>query len=191
MIVCISIHKGIGAGIIINNRLYTGKQGEAGEIGHTIVYDQNFLERKAPTTIESICSEDAIIDTIRRETGDQSLQREDVVRRYQQKDPLIAKILDDFCFYTADIIYNTVVTFDPKRVALNSGLIAALPELLTKIKAYIPHLTNNETQIYLVDDVRNCTLLGACSTIIHYLLEVETGQLNFKTSQKTESEAQS
>ena len=39
-LVCISIHKGIGAGIIIKNRLYTGIRGEAGEIGHSLIYDK-------------------------------------------------------------------------------------------------------------------------------------------------------
>lgn len=180
-IVCISIHKGIGAGIILGNRLYTGKLGEAGEIGQTVVYDQNRRHNVSPTKIESLCSEDAILDRLRDECGDETLTRFDLVDRYRAHDSQAIQILDDFCYDIANIIYNTIITLDPKRVAINSQLIADIPELLPAIRANIPHLTNRETQIYLVADVRNCTLLGACSAIIHSLLNVADGELIFKT----------
>ena len=179
-IICISIHKGIGAGIVINNHLYTGKHGEAGEIGHTIIYDHEFRRRRAPNTIERYCSEDAILDMIREVKGQPTLGTNEIVALYAQHDPDVAQILDDFCFYIANIIYNTIVTLDPRRVALNSNLIALIPELLDKIKANIPHLTNDETQVYLVDDVRNATLLGGCSLIIQHVLKMQSGQLAFR-----------
>jgi hypothetical protein len=37
--ITISIHKGIGAGIIINGKLYRGMDGRAGEIGRSLVFD--------------------------------------------------------------------------------------------------------------------------------------------------------
>ncbi|WP_261805895.1 ROK family protein [Lapidilactobacillus luobeiensis] len=179
-IVCISVHKGIGAGIVINNHLYTGKHGEAGEIGHTIIYDHDFRRRRAPNTIESYCSEDAILDMIRQIKAQPNLGISEIVELYYQHDSDVEQILDDFCFYIANIIYNTIVTLDPRRVALNSNLIATIPELLPKIKANIPYLTNDETQVYLVDDVRSATLLGGCSLIIQHLLKMQSGQLAFR-----------
>ncbi|WP_461225289.1 ROK family protein [Lacticaseibacillus suihuaensis] len=179
-IVCISIHSGIGAGIILNNRLYTGKLGEAGEIGQTILYDRALKAHQTPTTIESLCSETAIVERLRQAAGDPRLTREDLVARYRANDPLAITILDDFCYDIANIIYNTIITLDPRRVAINSQLIASVPELLPAITANIPHLTTQETKIYLVDDVRNCTLLGACATLIQQLLAVGPGELNFR-----------
>lgn len=179
-IVCISIHKGIGAGIIINNELYTGKHGEAGEIGHQIIYDQDFMNHREPNTIEQYCSEDSVLEMIRQVTQQSDIQTADISKLYYQNDAQVHLIVDDFCFYIANIIYNTIVTFDPKRVALNSSLVSAIPELLTKIKLNIPHLTNDETQVDVVDNVRNATMLGGCSMIIHHILELKSGQLFFR-----------
>lgn len=178
-IVCISIHKGIGAGIIINNKLYTGKQGEAGEIGHTVVYDEKFLKHKQPTTIESICSEDAIRESVRQEMGLSAVRIGTIVDAYRDGNPIVLGILEKFCYYIANVIYNTFVTLDPKRIALNSRLIASLPELLEKIQDNIPSLTESENVVSLVGDVRKATLLGGCSRIIHEILNVESGQLVF------------
>lgn len=178
-IVCISIHKGIGAGIILNNHLYTGKHGEAGEIGHTVIFDRQALKMRSLRTIEEVCSEDAILDLARKNTGNSTLDHQELVSHYLNHEPEIVKLFDDFCFYIGQLIYNTIVTLDPKRVAINSAFIAEIPELLEKIKQNIPHLTDGETQVYTVNDVRNATLLGGCSTIIHHILEMQSGQLMF------------
>lgn len=181
-IVCVSIHKGIGAGIILHNRLYRGNRGEAGEIGHTIISDGGFAAggESSTSTIESMCSEDAIIERLRQETGDQTLVRQDVVKRYRANDPVVRQYLDGFCFAIANVIYNVGVTMAPQLIALNSGLVAAIPELFAKIQADMPKLTENDPPLILVKDVRNATLLGGASIIIQKLLNVESGALTFK-----------
>lgn len=66
-LISISIHKGIGAGIIMNGQLYTGRHGEAGEIGHTVTYKKIDNGLDLETKIENYCSEDAVIDHIKKE----------------------------------------------------------------------------------------------------------------------------
>ncbi|MFD1392438.1 ROK family protein [Lacticaseibacillus jixianensis] len=180
-IVCVSIHKGIGAGIILHNQLYRGNRGEAGEIGHTILTNGNFADGETPATatIEQMYSEDAIIERLRKDTGDAQLGRQDVVKRYRAGDPVIHQYLDEFCRAIANVIYNVGVTMAPQLVALNSGLVAAIPELFSKIQADMPRLTENDPPVILVKDVRNATLLGGASIIIHQLLNVESGALSF------------
>lgn len=180
-LVCVSIHKGIGAGIIIHGKLYTGRHGEAGEIGHTVVYDQAFFNNGPATTIESICSETAIVEQLRAQTGDQTIDRDEVIRRYRAGDAVVQTQMARFARYIANIIYNTTVALDPGRVMINSGLIAKMPELLDQIRADLPSLTSEATPIELVDDVRHCTLLGGCAMLVHDLLNIESGQLTFGT----------
>ncbi|MFD1430867.1 MULTISPECIES: ROK family protein [Lacticaseibacillus] len=178
-LVCVSIHKGIGAGIILHNQLYTGNRGEAGEIGHTIVYNNHFLGNSKPDTVENLCSEDAIMERLRHDTGEADLVRQDVVQRFRAGDKLVTEALDRFCFAIAHVIYNVGVTMAPQLIALNSGLVAAIPELFAKIQADMPRLTDEDPDVILVKDVRNATLLGGASLIIQTLLNVEAGSLSF------------
>ncbi|WP_225046600.1 ROK family protein [Lacticaseibacillus kribbianus] len=184
-LVCISIHKGIGAGIIIHGKLYTGRHGEAGEIGHTVVYDHAFFENGKTTTIESICSETALVENVRAELNDPTVTRDQIIALSRQGDPVVLRELARFCRYIANVIYNITVALDPRRVMLNSGLIAKLPELLDQIRKDLPSLTAEATEIDLVDDVRHCILLGGCAMLTHDLLNVESGQLTFGTQVDT------
>lgn len=178
-LVCISIHKGIGAGIIIKNQLYTGHHGEAGEIGQTTVYDPKVNDDNLPRTIESICSEDSMVNQIRQQKADFQLSRSDIVNMYRDGDAVTQKVINNACFYIANILYNTIVTLDPTRVSINSPLIRELPELLDQITNAVPHVTGERTKIDLIENVDDATLLGGCSKIIHHILDLRSGVLNF------------
>lgn len=180
-LVCISIHKGIGAGIIIGNQLYTGNHGEAGEIGQTTVYERKLEPDQLPRTIESICSEDAMMDQIRHQKADVNLTRSDIVKLYQNGDTVTQSVINNACFYIANILYNTIVTMDPMRVSINSPLIHELPELLDRITNAFPHITGERTKIDLIKNVKDATLLGGCSKIIHHVLGLRSGVLNFNS----------
>ncbi|GEL13938.1 ROK family protein [Lapidilactobacillus concavus DSM 17758] len=177
-LVCISIHKGIGAGIIIKNRLYTGIRGEAGEIGHSLIYDKGQKKGEAKS-IESYCSEDAILKRIADSTAIENLHRDDLKQLYNDDNVIVRNIIDEFCFYTASIVYNTIVALDPEKVVLNSNLIADIPELLDTIRNYIPSLTKDKTQVELLKNSRYAILLGGASIIIGNILRVTQGDLNF------------
>ena len=177
-LVCISIHKGIGAGIIIHDQLYTGKHGEAGEIGHPLVYDDQQAISELPT-VESVCSETAVLAQLRQALGRPELSLEDVVSAYRAKDATVVKAIKRFCYSIANIIYNLTVSLSPDQVTLNSKLIAELPETLTMIKQAVPTLTSSATPITLVGDVERCSLLGGTSMIIHHVLGMRPGQLAF------------
>jgi Transcriptional regulator/sugar kinase len=62
--VSLSLLDGIGAGIVINGDLYTGNQGEAGEIGHALYYG---LEKPVP--IEDLCSDLAVMKQLEKISG--------------------------------------------------------------------------------------------------------------------------
>ncbi|KRM11956.1 ROK family protein [Lapidilactobacillus concavus DSM 17758] len=178
-LVCISIHKGIGAGIIINNRLFTGVRGEAGEIGHAVVYESRPNFEHKFESIESYCSEDSILKKIKEQTDLSELTRDDIQQLYYDGNEIVGDILDEFCYYTAHIVYNTIVTLDPAKVVINSNLIADIPELMDIIRSDIPYLTKDKTPIELLANSRYATLLGGVSLIISHVINVTPGELNF------------
>lgn len=178
-LVCISIHKGIGAGVIINNRLFTGVRGEAGEIGHAVVYESRPNFEHKFESIESYCSEDSILKKIKEQTDLSELTRDDIQQLYYDGNEIVGDILDEFCYYTAYIVYNTIVTLDPAKVVINSNLIADIPELMDIIRSDIPYLTKDKTPIELLSNSRYATLLGGVSLIISHVINVTPGELNF------------
>lgn len=63
--VSISMHKGIGAGIIIDGELYRGRKGEAGEIGQTVAFESENQSLEKSNKIEDVCSPQVILVRIK------------------------------------------------------------------------------------------------------------------------------
>ena len=76
----VSIHKVIGAGIILDQQIYRGYRGVAGEIGRMLVSSAN------QTKIEDICSEDAVVERLKSLKNNNNLERLDLVKLATQGD---------------------------------------------------------------------------------------------------------
>jgi predicted NBD/HSP70 family sugar kinase len=107
--VAINIHDGIGAGIIIDNQLHRGLNGEAGEFGRTL----NFLNNRR---VEEYLSEDALINRVGKTLNDDEFTRDKFLRFYQGKNPEIILLTKDWVQGLAQLIFNTVQTLSPDVV---------------------------------------------------------------------------
>ncbi len=107
--------------MIINQRLYRGTHGEAGEIGRSLRIGSNVVS--APKKVEDYCSEDAIINQISEAKANIPLNRQDVVKLFKQDDDVTKRALAAFADNVGKIIINTANSFDPDAVFLNSPLI--------------------------------------------------------------------
>ncbi|MCR5508417.1 MAG: ROK family transcriptional regulator [Lachnospiraceae bacterium] len=126
----LSVHSGVGAGIIINDELYTGINGNAGEIGHTII---NVNGRECPCgnhgCLEQYASERAILSEyaeIRRLDG---VTIEEFTQAYNEGDPIALRLLDQFISYISIAVNNLLNTFNPDVIVINSGFTINIPEL--------------------------------------------------------------
>ena len=63
-LITISIHRGIGVGIITNHSLYRGYRGMAGEIGRSLMSNDLDSGSRQLVKVESLCSEEAIMRQI-------------------------------------------------------------------------------------------------------------------------------
>ncbi|MTV81720.1 ROK family protein [Lactobacillus sp. CRM56-3] len=177
-ILTISVHRGIGAGLIINQSLYRGTHGEAGEIGRSLQVgagaDNNTKK------VEDYCSEDAIINQISEAKDNIPLNRQDVVELYQQGDEVTSRAIATFVENMAKIIVNTTNSFDPDAVFLNSPLIESLPELTSRIEtAYQAMVPSISIPIKLTKNSHYATLLGGCALVTRQVLDMEDFKLNF------------
>ncbi|GAX02250.1 ROK family transcriptional regulator [Secundilactobacillus silagei] len=176
--VTISIHRGIGAGLIIHQNLHRGIHGEAGEIGRSVSIDGNWDGE--PRKVEDYCSEDAIITQIQDKKHADNMTREDVVRLFKADDQVTKSALRGFVRNVAGIIYNVANNFDPDVIFLNSPLIEALPELEPQIESFYAQMAPSiRVPIKLTKNSHYATLLGGCALVTREVLGMEDAKLNF------------
>jgi glucokinase len=100
---------GLGAGVVINGKLYSGSHGGAGEIGHSPYGQSEF---------EYYCSG----RFFEREFGIDAFTAE---QRADQGDPAALKMFEAFADHFADVIQAIVYTFDPEIIVLGGGVSKA------------------------------------------------------------------
>ena len=149
-LIALSIHKGIGAGLIINQQLYRGANGEAGEIGKTLVSKPTEV---GPTfyKIEDICSQEALIHLA---------------------------AVNQFIQHVAVLVHNLNTQFNPNAIYINCPLINALPTILEDIKQQFSQYSRNAISIELTSNVNYATLLGGTLAITQTIVDIDNLQIN-------------
>lgn len=175
----ISVHSGIGLGIIINDQLYTGYSGRAGEFGHTIVEIDG---RPCPCgnhgCLEQYVSERVLLSEFAKlkglEEADFNLYR----KMYESNDPDAVKIMDQFIKYMSVGINNILNAYNPEIVIINSSFTIHFPHVLQKIENALNSRMNS--YIKIVPSVLQDTsiLLGGACVAIKNFLGVKNLKLN-------------
>jgi predicted NBD/HSP70 family sugar kinase len=124
----IDVGEGIGAGIIVNGRLYRGASGSAGELGHTVILEDGPLCRCGNLgCLEAIAGGLAIVDGLKsRYTG---LKLGDVIVRAMAGDDFCIRAIADAGKHIGVAAANLSSMFDPSRIVIG-GQLARSGELL-------------------------------------------------------------
>jgi glucokinase len=149
--VALSIGTGIGAAIIINKQLYTGKNCGAGEIGSLSYLDKNFefytssLFFESKSTTPFLAHQAAI-------NGDQT----------------VLPIWQEFGCHLGNMIKAIVYAYDPEVIILGGSISKAFNYFEGPMKAAISDLQFPETfksLNILLSNVENIALLGAAALV--------------------------
>ncbi|MBR3019150.1 MAG: ROK family protein [Clostridia bacterium] len=151
--VMITLGTGVGGGIVINGKPWSGAHGRAGEIGHmTLVPDG------APCTcgnngcVERYCSATAIIRTAKQECysfpstailskAGGNINRVNaklVIDAAKEGDASALRVFNSFVKYLAMAINNITAFFDPDIIVLGGGVSYAGSFLLDSVSALLP-----------------------------------------------------
>ena len=168
----VTISTGIGTGIILNGRIYHGKNGAAGEGGHvTIDYRGRACGCGVPGCIEAIASGKALADLGRNPSA---LSREE---------------LDDLIEALAAWLGSCISLLDPEIIVVGGGLTNIGEGLFSRLRSAVPSRTINQfasnTPIVPAQLAANVGILGAAATVLSY----ETQTLPSASSGSTVSRA--
>lgn len=159
-IVFIEISRGIGSGILINNKIFRGSHGTSGEIGNSIIntinldfkiQNKGFLEKfasvegieKAAKKAISEGSESILLQMVEGDID--KIEAKDVCYAFLKEDKLSIDIINRAIDYLSVSILYLILIIDPQVVVLG-GDICTLPEagtiflnsLISKINSASP-----------------------------------------------------
>ncbi len=133
-IVSLNIGAGVGTGIIINNALYTGNDGYAGEFGHTIVVPHGkHCVCGNDGCLERYIANDAVIERY-FELANETVTIDILVERFNQGNTYAIQVYDEFINYLSIAINNLSQTLNPKVIVINSQIVDMIPESIDLIK---------------------------------------------------------
>lgn len=179
----VTISTGIGAGIIINGKLYRGMTGTAGEFGHTIVEPASELvctcgnrgclmacacgmalpylfQKKLKEGFETKIRMPPNFDTSR-------INGQTLKKGLDLDDPLSKAVISDSAYYVGIGLYNLFQTLNPPLIVLGGGLTNWGEYYLNRIKetfyALARDMIFDPIEITLSDIVGEAGVIGAAA----------------------------
>ena len=148
--IMITLGTGVGGGVIIDNKVYTGQSGNAMEIGHLSI---DYHGRECPCgnrgCLELYCSATALVKLTRALLNDFSqsslhkrLEEEKLTAKliYEEalnKDQLALKALDETATYLGYGMVNVINLFNPEAIIFGGGLSQAHKFWLPRVKKIV------------------------------------------------------
>lgn len=160
-LVSMSVKYGIGAGIIIDESLYTGASGHAGEIGHFIaVINGRKCSCGNHGCIEQYASEYNILQRYKEVAKLESVNFIKFKQDYLGNRPEAHVIMQQFVQYMAIAINNLITAFNPEIIIINSQITNQIDGIVDLIQEQLTYKGQGNIQIKTSSLDRRATLLG-------------------------------
>lgn len=188
--VAINIKSGVGAGIYINNHLYLGQSGNAGELGHTTVKEDGPLCGCGNYgCLETMASTPSIIKraiTCKKQ-GENSILFEnkknieeivlnDIITFCKKGDKLCNKILESAAKYVGISVSSLINLLNPKLIILGGDLILYKDIVIRRVTEIVEtkSLSSNRDvcEIKMTELGEDNALLGAAIVSINKYLNI-------------------
>ena len=133
-LVYLKLATGIGAGLVIDRRLFHGAGGTAGEIGHTTIDEAGPICRCGNRgCLEMIAAAPAVVELLRATYGE-DLTIERVVELAREGDPGCRRAIADSGSNTGHAVANLVNLFNPERIVVGGPMGSAGDVLLDPLR---------------------------------------------------------
>ena len=149
----ITLGTGVGGGVIIGGKVFSGSHGVASEIGHMVVVAdgepctcgmRGCWERYASATAliregRKLCADNPDTALAKAVDGDlKAITAKHVIDLAKQGDPDCAALFDRYVYYLCLGLRNMVSLYDPEVIALGGGVSHAGEFLLNAVRAKLP-----------------------------------------------------
>lgn len=167
----LSIHSGVGLGIILNGQLFCGTRGFAGEFGHTTVALDG---RPCPCgnrgCLEQYLSERVLLEEYAKAKRLSDVNVTTFCQDYLHGDPVAVEMTTQFLRYLALGILNIQNTLNPETIIINCRITSALPDTLPVLLRMLPDSYRGRCPVsYSKLQDRAVLLGGVCNCMKDFL----------------------
>ncbi|MFV0342793.1 MAG: ROK family protein, partial [Anaerocolumna sp.] len=178
----ISIHSGIGLGMIINHELYTGYNGRAGEFGHTVIaVDGKDCPCGNQGCLEQYVSERALLKEYCKKKSIPEVSFDIFASRYQTGEKEALEIMEEFIKYISVGINNILNAYNPDIVIINSSFTIFFPGLTKLIEQRLNSKMNSFLHILPSSLQDSSILLGGICVVMKNFLGIRSLTLKYKS----------
>ena len=146
--IIINVHSGIGAGIIINGKLYTGFEGRAGEIGHIVLIPDG---KECPCgnkgCFEQYCSIPALLDAFNKKSEIKVTTLKELCDLYKSNNEVAVESISNNIKLMAIGITNIFNFFAPDNIFIHSEVIDYIPNYLNLINDKINSIFSKDINL--------------------------------------------
>lgn len=180
-LVSISIHSGIGAGIVDGGTVQKGRHGQAGEIGHSIYLpDGKLCPCGNKGCLEQYASNTALYEIIKQKNGLKHVDSTTVENL--KEEPEIQRELEKNAHILSVGINNIAAIYDPEVVIINSSIYQKIPTLLQYLRAELNGRFSKKTRIEISTLGNQATLYGGIALCCQNFLNIQQLKLLFEAT---------
>lgn len=171
--VAVNIGRGVGAGVVMNGKLYHGAQGIAGEFGHmTIDMNGSTCECGNRGCFQTFVSGAAIAERAEKQVNKSkgSLTGKEVYESAQKGNPISRAVLHDTGVIIGIGLTNLIHLLNPQKIVLGGGVMKSkefiMPAILETIQQRVLTSEARKTEVIVTQLGDGATLLGAASLLL-------------------------
>lgn len=190
-VIFINLSWGIGMGIIINGKLYTGKSGFSGEFGHVNTYDNEIIchcGKKGCLETESsgMAFHRILLDRVKQ--GENSILSERIkankevtldqlIDATQREDMLCIEIIEEIGEKLGKQISGLINIFNPELVIIGGALSQTgdyiTQPIITSVRKYSLNLVNKDSKIKCSKLLDKAGVIGSCMMARSRVFEID------------------
>ncbi|GAA1661474.1 ROK family protein [Microbacterium lacus] len=174
-VVYLTISSGIGAGVVMDGRLITGRSGNSSELGHTVLVvggrlcacgrsgcaeayvSGHSIARRAEELISA-----GVAPTLGR--GAPITAKDVYLASSQDRDPVAVRLWDESTRLIGELVANALNTFEPDLVLLGGGVTLAGEQFIEPVRAAAHDAAlpgNRQTPVCIIQRPDRAALIGA------------------------------
>jgi predicted NBD/HSP70 family sugar kinase len=170
---------GIGAGLVMNGRLYQGTGGTAGEIGHTMIDEGGDICRCGNRgCLETLAGAPAIVGLLSRSLGEE-LEIEQVIERASEGDLGCRRVLGDAGRHIGVAVATLCNLVNPERIVVGGSVGTAgdlvLEPLRESVRLRAIQSAAEDLEVVPGELGERAELLGAVALVLHEASPEVTG----------------
>lgn len=177
--IMVTLGTGVGGGIIINDKIYSGFNNSAGELGHTTLYvDGKKCTCGRRGCLEQYASVTALCEQTKEKMNKhpESMMHEWVKKRgrisgrtafecAKRGDKAAKEVKEQYIRYVAEGVCNFVNIFQPEMLVIGGGISKEGDELLIPVKKFVKEYDYNKdeprTKIKIAQLFNDAGIIGA------------------------------